>query len=145
MSITGAALISPVGEFSIAMFPEDMDDSATFSARMEAYADAGEAAAVAAGLSGSGADRAALWWAYYRGATDIYNRLLTTPASVDLQANQGQASFLAEQMKRWGDRVGYYLEQFNAEVSLATGQEVDDSRFPPTGHVAHRVDWVSNR
>jgi len=136
--ITADDLKTPKGEFKISMFPDDEGDEVRFDARLDAYVDAGIDKATAAGIADPSAsfDRAVKAWATYLGANEIYNDMLTTPASVDVK-DKTQASFTATQFNLWAEKLAKYLAAFEDEVGLVS--TTIEQKFSPTGNVPHRI------
>lgn len=136
MAVAVEDLKSPKGEFTVEMFPELEGDLGRFDAKLDGYIEAGKVQAAAIGLSDPSVpfDRATKAWATLQGVTDVYNRMLTTPISVEMK-DKGQAAFSATQFKLWADKVAKYEAEFESEITLVSS--APPAR--PSGRVRHRI------
>lgn len=136
MAVVAEDLKSPKGEFTIEMFPELEGDIGLFDAKLDGYIEAGKVQAAAISLSDPSAafDRATKAWATLQGVTDIYNRMLTTPISVEMK-DKGQAAFSATQFNLWAAKVAKYQAEFESEITLVSS--APPAR--PSGMTRHRI------
>jgi len=139
MTIAAEDLKSPRGEFTVEMFPELNGDVSAFDTQLEGYITEGETQATAIGLSSgtTAFDRATKAWATLRGVSDIYNRMLTTPVSVDMK-DKGQAAFSPTQFNLWAKKVAKYEAEFQSELDLLSATP----SVRPSGYVSHRVKLI---
>lgn len=99
MTLVAADVLAPAGEIDGALFYPALS-SGDLTTRLTAYLTQGYARATELAVDSTVQDWYARVYVYYRGWSDVVNRLTLTPASTSL-AGEVSASFLQTQINQW--------------------------------------------
>ncbi len=126
MAVNPADLLTPLGRLDRkVLWPGT--SSLTVTTYLPAYL--ADAAAEAVEITDTAAnDKAQKWWAYYRAYDEVYQRLLSQPASVS-DSDEGSQSYLVAQIEMMRDRAGEALTAFNEIVEAETATDPEEDSY----------------
>lgn len=109
MALKGADFTHPVGELRSEMFPGDSlyDNLAAWIAEAESKAASNEDAQKA--------------WVYYRAWTAVADRMLTDPATIDIDG-EGSRQYVLTQMQLARGRASFWRAEYESETSSQVAQ-----------------------
>lgn len=138
MAIVARDLIVPLGELKQEYYPDE--DASNFEDRVTSYLSDASAKVSQSGISGDAADRATKAWVYYRGFSDILNRLIVSPSSADVK-DSTSISYSVAQLRILEARVEAYRLAFESEVPATSGDVTSGRLLPPSASIPLKVAW----
>jgi hypothetical protein len=126
VAVTAASLLSPTGRLDRKVLWPGVSASKV-NEYLAAYITDGETEAEAI-TDETAQDRAVKQWAYYRAFDEVYQRLVSQPASV-ADADEGSQSYLVTQMQLMKERRDEALAAFEAILEEETGEDPAEDSY----------------